>query len=203
MKPALTIGTPCTRRQNLPAISAALEPALDLFDLRWCVVLDTPRTEAPMPDAPYPVKCILEDSRAPAKWTHRLGNRHLNQVIATVQPNGWFWVLDDDNIPLPGFFPRLAFVLASVPGARAVVFRQDILPGKCRRAAPGHIGPRLSDGTQVVARGDVLGPVLDERASDGSWGLRIVEAAGDDVVWVDEPGLLGYNLLRPGKGLGW
>lgn len=203
MTPHLTIGTPCMRTQNLPAISATLAPAADLFALYWEVVLDRENAGVMHPAPAWAVTPNIQWSENKTRdRAFPYGNRHLNQVLSRVRMDGWFWTLDDDNIALPGFFPKLLLTIAKHPSALAIVFRQDVVPGKYRPAHRDHARPGKCDGTQVVARGSVCGEIRDEVASDGAWVQRVVLAAGENVVWVDEPGLLGYNLLRPGKGLG-
>jgi len=94
LKPKLAvIITPCARPQNLSLLEAALEPARELFDLRWLVVHDC--LSGPCEIAllrfgeVYHVRCPGSS----------VGHGQVEFAHGMVR-EGWVWRFDDDNLPV-------------------------------------------------------------------------------------------------------
>jgi hypothetical protein len=95
-------------------------------------------------------------------------------------------------------------MIARNPGAGAVVFRQEIGGTGFRPAHPSEVRPGGVDGGQYVLRGDLVGDerFRDEGQCDGRFLQRLHAKAPGRFVFVNDRGLLTYNALRPGEGLG-
>jgi hypothetical protein len=142
MPPTLHILTACSRPAGLPRIAAAIAAAPAGLAIQWHVGFDLARR-------------------------HVGGQAVKNRLLDSIA-GGWCWVCDDDNLPHPAFFPRLAGLLAE-PRAACYLFGQSRGPQGTALAAPPAIG--RTDIAQVVVHRDHIGDlrIPESYDGDGHW----------------------------------
>lgn len=170
----LHVLTACSRIQTLTALGAALERAeIERIQLHWHVAFDLERRHV---------------------GGQAVKNRLLDQIPA--DDPGWVWICDDDNLPHPVFFRRLAQLWAEgqrVGMPDAYLFAQLRGPLEGGRILPAR-PPRAGyvDAAQLVARRSYIGDYRLPATYDGDgvWieGLYVPGA----VALIDEPITL-YN----------
>ena len=156
----LHILTACSRPSGLTRLADALASAPACLAAQWHVGFD--------------LACQHVGGQA-------VKNRLLDQVR-----DGWVWVCDDDNLPVPGFF---AYLAQAAP-ADLLLFSQT-RHGRMVHAA----APRLdeTDIAQAVIRRDTIGDTRlpEVYNGDGAW-LMQVAAQTQSVALIDLP-LTAYN----------
>lgn len=164
----LHILTACSRPAGLSAIGQALGRGTSGIDVRWHIALDVER--------------------------QYIGGQAVKNRLLDGVYDGYVWVCDDDNLPHPAFFARLAD-LAAFDRPQAWVFSQAHQGEVVRRAHPGQMQPGLVDIAQIVARRDAIGmlQIPEQYDGDGHWIATICQRSS--VRYVDEP-LTLYNAQR-------
>ena len=164
----LTIITPCSRPQNLPAMAESIKPGRSLFDLVWLVVFDNKECEE-----------------------SKVGNYQRNCALEAIT-DGWVYFLDDDTTIHPEFFAELAEVKSG-----AVAFEQD-LGTWVRKVAPSEMKVCKIDMGQVAIRRDVIGDIRFALGIYEADGIFIQAVYGNNPeAWsfIEKP-LCYYNKLR-------
>lgn len=158
----LAVFTPLIRTGNLPTLYAEVRKGLGLLPLRWFIIRDAMYrdhgAEVPVPDFPWLSEPWIHyrDMRVDGYG----GERMLNPLIDELEPDEFFWILADDNIPHPSFFPMMAQLDGS---AGAYTFAQVHRNGQVRSGTSIH--QATIDGAQYAVRRDFLG---DHRFG-GNW----------------------------------
>lgn len=149
----LHILTACSRPERLPRLAQAIAQAAQDAPgvaVRWHVAFDLERR-------------------------HVGGQAVKNQLLDSIPADdpGWVWICDDDNIPHPDFFPRLAALAAGEVMIGGYLFAQQRGPAEGGRVLPA-AAPRVGyvDAAQLVARRAYIG------------GHRIPEAYDGDGAWI-------------------
>lgn len=164
----LTIITPCSRPQNLPAMAESIKPGRSMFDVIWLIVFDNKECTESV-----------------------VGNYQRNCALEAIT-DGWVYFLDDDTIIHPEFFAELAKV-----NSRAVAFEQN-LGTWVRKAAPSEMRCCHVDMGQVVIRREVIGDIrfaLGVYEADGKFIQAVYENNPEAWSFIDKP-LCHYNKLR-------
>lgn len=149
----LAVFTPLIRTANLPTIYAEVRKGLGLLPLRWFIVRDAMFRDL---GAPVPVP-DFEWMKEPWIQYRDLvvdgygGERMLNPLIEELEPDEYFWVCADDNIPHPAFFPAMAALDGT---AGAYTFSQVHKNGQVRKGTLVH--QSTIDGAQAVVRRDFV-----------------------------------------------
>lgn len=207
LKPRLTVVTPCSRPQNLPALVAGLREAERHFDLMWRVVVDG------APGGPewtylFPHSGALVTYRR-SKPGEVAGHAQANHALDAFS-DGLVWRLDDDNLPVPGFFERLRQLSDANPKCGLFLFAQ-LAAGRYDEARwPGDVAqpvPQVGvmDTAQFVFRREALGDLrfdANDYRADGVLAAELYAQVGHarTLFW-PEP-LTQYNVLaRTGAGL--
>jgi hypothetical protein len=171
----LHVLTAVTRPENLPALAQSLEGAAELdIEVCWHTRAD-PERQAVGGQALK--NAMLEDDD---------------------DPEGWVWILDDDNVCHPMFFPSLRATLAAHPLARLIAIAQQHQGRYVRQVNRGMLRQTHVDAGQVVIRKDAIG---DRRiplhyCGDGEWIEDIANGLADDqIAYVRTPATY-YNWLR-------
>lgn len=164
----LTLITPCSRPQNLPAMAESIKPGRSLFDVIWLIVFDNKECTESV-----------------------VGNFQRNCALDAVS-DGWIYFLDDDTVLHPDFFSELAKVKS-----KAVAFEQD-LGTWVRKVAPSEMRCCHVDMGQVAIKREVIGDIrftLNIYEADGIFIQSVYE--NNPGVWsfINEP-LCYYNKLR-------
>ena len=113
-------------------------------------------------------------------------------------PEGWVWILDDDNIAHPGLFAALVACLEAHPDARMIAVAQQHHNGWVRQVERGMLMQTHVDAGQVLIRKDAIG---DRRiplhyCGDGEWIEMIADQLEPaQIAYIREP-LTYYNWLR-------
>ena len=195
----LSVITPCSRPENLVSLAASLTEAKELFDVRWHVVHDCRSGECgfPLPDF---VRGHLW--HRPSKGLETAGHAQMNHALDRIT-DGLVWRLDDDNLPVPGFFKRLAELEAANPAVDLFLFGQ-LAAGRYDEAKwPGgvvHPIPEvgLMDSAQFVFRREVLGALrfqADDYKADGHFIEALHGQVGSTKTWIEPGPLTAYNAL--------
>ena len=164
----LTIITPCSRPQNLPAMAESIKPGRSMFDVIWMIVFDN--------------RECLES---------KVGNYQRNCALDAVS-DGWIYFLDDDTVLHPDFFSELAKVKS-----KAVAFEQD-LETWVRKVAPSEMRVCHIDMGQVIIRREIIGDIrfaLSVYEADGIFIESVYKNNPNAWSFIDKP-LCYYNKLR-------
>ncbi len=170
----LTVITPCTRLENLPAMAESIRPGRRLFELYWLVIFDM---------GEYPES--------------RCGNDQRNSGLELVN-EGWIYFLDDDNIIHPTFFDRLAQAIRQNPEAAGFLFRQDLGDNMMRKIIPQ---VNLIDMAQMVIQRELIGEEHFEPPpynADGLFIENLYREHAERFILLDEV-MSYYNRLRCGE----
>lgn len=121
--------------------------------------------------------------------------------------DGLIWRLDDDNLPVSGFFRRLRGLAADMPTVDVFLFAQY---RDGYRVAPEHseryvVQPKLTvgqiDSAQYVIHRQRVGSVrykADDYKADGEFITTLCEKAGPSAIYTEPQPLTDYNALwRP------
>ena len=164
----LTIITPCSRPQNLPAMAESIKPGRSMFDVIWMVVFDNGECKESV-----------------------VGNYQRNCALDAIT-DGWVYFLDDDTIIHPDFFSELAKANTS-----AVAFEQD-LGTWVRKVVPSEMRVCHIDMGQVTIRREIIGDIrfaLSVYEADGIFVESIYKNNPNAWSFIDKP-LCYYNKLR-------
>ena len=164
----LTIITPCSRPQNLPAMAESIKPGRSMFDVIWMVVFDN------------------------GECKESINGGHQRNCALDAITDGWVYFLDDDTIIHPDFFSELAKANTS-----AVAFEQD-LGTWIRKVAQSEMRVCHIDMGQVVIRRELIGNtrfIVDQHIEDGLFIESIYKSNPNAWLFIDKP-LCYYNKLR-------
>lgn len=171
----LYVLTAVTRPENLPKLAASLDPATELgIAVCW-------RT------------------RADPERQHEGGQALKNEMLDDDDdPEGWVYILDDDNIAHPQFFAQLLACLEAHPDARMIAIAQQHRSGWVRQVNRQMLRQTHVDAGQVVIRKDAIG---DQRipldyCGDGAWIEAIAARLTDEQIAYLHAPLTYYNYLR-------
>src|SRR5262249_50239737 len=122
---------------------AAAVPGLTLA---WYVIHDSPAVARPLPDRPG---WVVEDAFPhPGAAGKAQVNYALRKYLA--RRDTFVWVLDDDNLPHPDFFPAFRNSASFHPGSLGFAFAQELAQGRVRPVGPSTMRPCLIDQAQYV-----------------------------------------------------
>jgi hypothetical protein len=156
----LHILTACSRPAGLAAIAAALAAAPPELRVTWHIGYDPTR--------------------------QHVGGQAVKNALLDSIGDGYIWICDDDNVPAPGFFERLA----RLEPADLYLFGQQRPEGYAAPTLP-RVGQ--TDAAQAVVSRRAIGLLRLPECydGDGRW-LCAVHAACGSAVFVNEP-LTRYN----------
>jgi predicted O-methyltransferase YrrM len=183
----LTIITPCSRPENLPAMRTSIEPGRALFEIDWIIVFDGGRI-----DVEGARTFSVIDPESKAGYAQR--NYGIEKVI-----DGWVYFLDDDNIIHPDFFANLSRAIGLYPRARGAIVTQDLGLG-VRNAAPNRVNIGEIDLAQYVLRRDLIGSLrfrMNDYSADGAMIMGLFWGQPHEFI-IDRQPLSYYNRLRGG-----
>lgn len=197
MKPALTVGTPVIRPQNLPVILPEMEKGLEWFDLRWWVAIDNKFIPRPKYDIAWMGgRNWIRFEAVDIPWGARIhGERIQNHMLDDVDPESWWCGMADDNLPTPGFFEALR--READAGAEIVVFPCQHSSGLLR-AHPNQMCPSGVDGQQLACKRKWIGGLrwdTDTPYPDGEFIKSLYAKEAERFRFVAAP-VLQYNRLR-------
>ncbi len=155
-RPVLHVITPCSRPENLPLLADSLRGAETFFDLHWQIVLDGSKNLVLPNAADFAFSRQVWTSVTGRDEYNVGGKAAVNQGLDSCT-DGWVWVLDDDNLAHPKFFPTLAEYIQAVPAARAFAFAQGSKVGGVRPCGPEWMKECSIDQAQFVIRRDLIG----------------------------------------------
>jgi len=184
--PLLTVVTPCSRPENLPALEASLTPGAAWFDIAWMVLSD---------HGQYPESVA----------GHAQRNRALDRIM-----DGWVYFLDDDNLMHPALFERLYRRITRIPSwylrgygsvgetgrARGYIFSQELGAGQ-RVAAPENVTVNRIDTAQFLLWRGLIGDLRfaeDRYEADGIFIETLYSQSPQSFEFIEEP-LCYYNRL--------
>jgi hypothetical protein len=123
------------------------------------------------------------------------GYAQMNAALGVIR-SGWVWQCDDDNLPVEGFFPRLAAEIAANPQAQVILVAQQ-LPD---RVVPPVPKPLEMDSAQFVYRREAVGSLrftIWDYCADGVFIEALCgQVKPEEIVLIQEP-LTNYNAFRP------
>jgi len=208
MKPKLTVVTPCSRPQNLARLAESLREAESHFDLQWLVVHDC---RSSMCDIPPPAPTfgkwswtIMHAASGPGQVA---GHAQVNHALDRIN-EGLVWRLDDDNLPVPGFFKALNEAEQDFPNVDVFLFGQHAIGRYDEARWPTGVAPPtpltgVMDSAQFVFRREALGGLRfqpDDYKADGAFIEALVAKVEPDKVIAFLAPLTQYNALaRKGK----
>jgi len=171
----LHVLTAITRPENLPTLATALDRAADLgIEICWHTRAD--------PERQYVGGQALKN----------------DMLDDDDDPEGWAWILDDDNTVHPAFFPQLRSCIAAHPAARLIAIAQQHKNGWVRQVERRMLKQTHVDAGQVVIRKDAIGDtrIPLHYCGDGEWIEGIANRLADDqIAYVRTPAAY-YNWLR-------
>jgi len=199
MNPKLAVITPCSRPENLSQLAPSLAKAKESFDVDWYVVHDchSGECEFPLPDFAWG-HLLHRPSVGADTAGHAQANHALDRIDA-----GLVWRLDDDNLPVPGFFARLRELDDANPRVDLFLFGQ--LAARRYDEAEWPEGwvppiPRVGkmDTAQFVFRREALGPIRflsTDYKADGRFIEELCTEVSAFKIWKENAPLTQYNAL--------
>lgn len=171
----LHVLTAVTRPENLPQLAASLDMANEWeIDICWHTRTDPDRRSV---GGQSLKNAMLEDDD---------------------DPDGWVWILDDDNVAHPAFFARLLACQTTHPDARLIAIAQQHRNGWVRQVERRMLRQTHVDAGQVVIRRDAIGErrIPLHYCGDGEWIEGIANTLRDDeIAYIRTPATY-YNWLR-------
>jgi len=207
----LTIITPCARPENLPRIAESLAEAREQFDLSWFVVHDC-RSGGPcdaMGEHFDGWETAMEVWHVASAGGDVAGHAQANRALDEIQRAAGtsadlIYRIDDDNLPVPGFFARLRELALGHPNVDLFLFAQ-LAAGRYDEARwPTGVAfpvPQVGmmDTAQFVFRRELLGDLrfrADDYQADGHFVEALYAKAGPDRTWFVNDPLTQYNAIR-------
>lgn len=188
----LTIITACTRPENLVTIRKSIEPGLAIFDLVWMIVYDESKMVKgkDATDAPFIQSFWFGDTSSVC------GNGQRNFALQQIK-DGWVWVLDDDNIVHPNFFPLLNEMIEANVNAKAFLLPQQHRNGYVRPVSRDYVRETFIDQAQYVLDRGLIGErrYIMKYTADGEFIERLF-AASPSVFHLGTEVMCYYNWLR-------
>jgi hypothetical protein len=202
-KPRLWIITPLSRPDNLVKIAPHLVEAGQEFDCTWVIVHDCRSgfcDDIVKPDISEVGCQIIHHPSNPGETA---GHAQVNAALDRVVSDGWCWRLDDDNLPVPGFFACLRNEIDNRPD-RVFAFEQyrDGFKTAPERSAQyvvkPNFAPRGIDSAQFVWHSSVdstlrFDPTKYE--ADGIFASALWDRVRGNVAFISGP-LTDYNALQ-------
>ena len=201
----INVITRCTRTSNL------LKIKLGVFDtsktrgveIHWHVMFDT----GALKDIDSSILSELDQANTTIHFIRgKQGGMMYPETTDLIRSNtdGWFYLLDDDNIMHPEFYQRVE-EYATLPvnsEKKIIVVGQDVdgkdfTRLKYREATPESTGFRKTDIAQVIFKGDLFEKYgfTADYAADGLFIEEVYNNHPDQFVWINEV-LSYYNYLE-------
>jgi hypothetical protein len=196
----LTIVTPCSRQENLGRIAQSLRAAREFFNVTWSIVHDCRSGSC---DFPVPEFVTGRLDHARSLDGDCAGHYQANVALDTFL-DGWVWRLDDDNLPVPGFFGRLAQLTEQTQGVDVFLFAQKAARRYDEAQWPDGVVPPIPkvgkmDSAQYVWRRDATFSLRfqqNDYCADGRFIEALCAKVGPCAIYsVAEP-LTQYNALN-------
>lgn len=158
--PMISVVTAVSRHRNLGRIRRSLEWATlgSGVRVRWVLVFDPP-----MPTDPEIVRAVSEPGAVDVKsivyegGSFKYGIPQKNAGMASIE-DGFYYLLDDDNIVHPNLFKRLGMAMRENPGKKAFAFGQIRWDKHGNLfARPDLMEPFMIDNSMFVVHRDLIG----------------------------------------------
>jgi hypothetical protein len=196
----LTIVTPVSRPQNIPAVLASVlaAPKPSILWLRWLLVLDGRKVPA------WPVALAEELARydfvrCEINSSPGIGGNSQRNWAIELMESGFLYFLDDDNLLHERLLEALVEERRRWPNCGGFMFHQRSRKNRRNlRALRANVRPGAIDTGQFVVHRDVIGNVRWEPfhpCADGTFIRAVYQANSDRFRFVDEV-LCYYNELR-------
>lgn len=155
----LNIVTAVSRPHNLPAILASIvrAQAAHGISVRWILILDEPGLLSPGIDrALQATSGIRIDRMVYSGGACKFGILQKNHGINQIH-EGWYYLLDDDNIVHPHLFRGLAAAHVANPSKKAFAFNQHRWDSESKLARPERMQQAMIDNSMFVVHRDLIG----------------------------------------------
>jgi hypothetical protein len=155
----MNIVTAVSRPNNLPRIADSISSARGNhgIDVRWLLVLDAPGTLPATVAAALDVHKDIEiDFLIHHGGPCRYGIAQKNLGISQIR-EGWFYLLDDDNIVHPNLFRGIVAARMPHPSKKAIAFSQKRWDSESKIAHPDRMRPAQIDNSMFVIHKDLIG----------------------------------------------
>lgn len=196
----VNIVTAVSRQYNLPKILASLENAIGNYgiEVRWIMVFDYPLDLAPSVKKALVSKRIKLDFIVYHGGKFKFGVKQKNYGIDQIK-EGWYYLLDDDNVIHPNFFKSLSQAIKENPGKKCFVFSQHRTDSEDKIAAPDRMEAAMIDNSMFLTHMDLIGKERYEPGRAGIedfWFFRgLYDKAPEQFVFLNEF-LAFYNYLN-------
>lgn len=155
----LNIVTAVSRPNNLPSMFSSILHAQGShgIDVRWILVLDAPGLLAPdVERALHEARGIRIDRVVYRGGPCKFGILQKNYGIDQIH-EGWYYLLDDDNIVHPHLFRGLAAAHTANPLKKAFAFNQHRWDSEDKLARPERMQQAMIDNSMFVVHMDLIG----------------------------------------------
>jgi hypothetical protein len=196
----LTIITPCTRPENLPAMHTSISVLPWIID--WIIVYNN-YTMLQQGNRILTKYYLLNDLMYIRQYSETGGvsgnaqrNKALNIVIRKLKYSGWIYFLDDDNLIHPEF-RELETIVTLNPWTRGIIFGQDIGLKYPRLITPETVKTNHIDQAQYCLHTDLIQKKRFEQKyeADGIFIENIYQEKPDKFIITDRV-MSYYNYLK-------
>lgn len=166
----INIVTAVSRQYNLPKILASIERTIGSSGLgvRWILVFDAPLDLAPSVKKALVSKLVKIDIVVYPGGKFKFGVKQKNFGIDQIK-EGWFYLLDDDNVIHPSFFSSISRAMKTWPDKRCFVFSQHRTDSEDKIAAPERMQGSMIDNSMFLTHMEIIGK---ERYEPGRAGIE-------------------------------
>ena len=202
----LHIITRCSRTKNILKIKESIFNRIpDNFTIYWHITFDTTHLK----DIDADILSQLEHDFISLKFRKSdhgdYGHNFINITLDQI-PNGWVYILDDDNILHKDLLPTISGLIDENPEKRGFIFNQkvdakDFTSIDVREAKPENVKVGGIDMAQFFLRRDLIGfsrLKLDDYKADGHFIEDLYQFNQDDFLFIDKI-LCYYNYLQSVK----
>lgn len=187
----LNVITALSRPENLPVLHNSLRVPAPNWEFRWYIGADSVLASAVLHvDGAY--KVIAKAG------VGNTGNPHRNAILDAIPVDtSWVWFLDDDNLPVEGFFEALHQAVIDHPHAVGFVFDQT--NAMQLRATEVVAGLAPVDTAMFAFRRDAIGDLRwhpTKYDADGQFFADMRSRFPDRIIPISKA-LASHNILRP------